>query len=285
MTLPILILGGTGQLGSSLLGALRPHLPILAPPHEQIDLLSIHELSWYVKDTGPYSAVINCAARHQIAEVEGDVDAFRLNAFLPYNIARLTSCPIFHMSTSYVFDGEQAAPYEESAQTRPINDYGKAKALAEHALLETPSWSERAVIFRMSNFYRPGFPNIVTRLLNQLHTSDRVSVVNDQWFQPTPVESLTNRIVNIIDMKLAGVSTQNIYHLVASGGCTPFEFASVMLRYLGVPPHRITPSFSPFSSVSRPTYATLANNLTVELPHWSELLHLSLPLFKDHLYA
>ncbi len=72
-------------------------------------------------------AVINTAAFNRVDDCEDDLDqAFSVNAYGARNLARVcadSDCALMHISTDYVFGGEQASPYTEDDAPNPLSVY------------------------------------------------------------------------------------------------------------------------------------------------------------------
>ena len=104
----MLLLGGTGLLGSALRRALPSPWTIIAPGREQLDLAEAQVRDWqhWVKATAP-NVVLNAAAMAGVDDCEQHPEyATKVNAIAPGRIASacgLEAVPFLHISTDYVF--------------------------------------------------------------------------------------------------------------------------------------------------------------------------------------
>ena len=146
----ILLLGGTGQLGSALHGTLAPFADVIAPCRSELDCARIDRVEAFVSDCVPH-CVVNAAAYTRVDDAETHRDeAALLNSALPASLARWCQrrgAGLVHYSTDYVFAGDAREPYPEEHPTAPVNWYGATKLAGEEAVLRA---TDRAVIFRTS---------------------------------------------------------------------------------------------------------------------------------------
>ncbi len=89
---------------------------------------------------------------------------------------------LLHLSTDYVFDGQQSHPYLESDPVNPINIYGKTKAEGEQILL---ALAEKYYIVRTAWLYaKTHGQNFYRSILHKASAGKTLSVVNDQIGPP-----------------------------------------------------------------------------------------------------
>ena len=134
----ILVTGSTGQLGSEVLGAFsQSGHEIIAPVRQELDFLNPDEVADRVRRLRA-DWVINCAAYTQVDRAESEVEqAFVINRD---SVAQLAGAVagyggnLLHVSTDFVFDGEQSRPYREEDDARPLGVYGRSKWEGEQAV-------------------------------------------------------------------------------------------------------------------------------------------------------
>ena len=103
-----------------------------------------------------------------------------------------------------MFDGK-SGPYKEEDTTNPLNVYGLSKLESEKLLLDQ---SEDSLVIRSNVLYdyssksRASFLNWVVDSLNQ---EKEISVVEDQWNNPTWTGSLAVVIDRAIDTQVTGL--------------------------------------------------------------------------------
>src|SRR5262245_31444466 len=134
----ILVLGGTGQVGTELQRFDWPaRVSIHAPTRADLDLTNEAAVARAVSARN-WAAVINAAAFTAVDKAESEVSAaWRLNALAPAILAAETArkdIPLVHISTDYVFDGTADRPYMESDPVGPVGVYGVSKEAGEQAV-------------------------------------------------------------------------------------------------------------------------------------------------------
>ena len=157
-----------------------------------------------VEMTNP-DLVVNLAAMTNVDLCEKNPElAYAINIGGVDNLVNAFRGPIIHVSTDYVFDGE-SGPYKEEDITNPLNVYGRSKLESEKLLLDQ---SEDSLVIRSNVLYdyssksRASFLNWVVESLNQ---EKEISVVEDQWNNPTWTGSLAVVIDRAIDRQLTGL--------------------------------------------------------------------------------
>jgi dTDP-4-dehydrorhamnose reductase len=203
----ILILGGTGMLGQSLLAAARTRgYAALALSREQADIEDAERLRYWAETFQP-EAVINCAAytKVDLAEGEGREKAFAVNGRAVRNVAAAAGAAgarLLHVSTDYVFDGKASEPYREDAPTHPLSVYGKSKLLGEREALAY----DRALAVRTSWLFGPGGPNFVATMVRLIEERKLpLKVVHDQEGCPTYTPYLAEALLDLAPRGLTGV--------------------------------------------------------------------------------
>lgn len=203
----LLILGGTGMLGHSLLAAARARgFAALALSREQADIEDAAQLRYWAETFQP-EAVINCAAytKVDLAEGEGREKAFAVNGAAVRNVVAMAGAAgarLLHVSTDYVFDGKASEPYREDAPTRPLSVYGQSKLLGEREALADP----RALVVRTSWLFGPGGPNFVATMVRLIEEGKLpLRVVHDQEGCPTYTPYLAEALLDLAPLDLTGV--------------------------------------------------------------------------------
>ena len=208
----ILITGASGQLGMSLKKIFNSKYEIISTTGNNISGVS----SIYLDVTNPVlfkevvemtnpDLVVNLAAMTNVDLCEKNPElAYSINIGGVDNLVNAFRGPIIHVSTDYVFDGE-SGPYKEEDTTNPLNVYGRSKLESEKLLLDQ---SEDSLVIRSNVLYdyssksRASFLNWVVDSLNQ---EKEISVVEDQWNNPTWTGSLAVVIDRAIDTQVTGL--------------------------------------------------------------------------------
>lgn len=143
--------------------------------------------------------------------------------------------PLVHISTDYVFDGENG-PYSEDAPTRPLSVYGSTKLESEALAL---GGSPRSLVVRTMTLWGKGQgmkTSFVDFVRQSLSAGKTVRIVTDQYGNPTLAEDLALSI-----WKLAAGGRSGIYHAVGSEWNSRFEWARAIAAHYGLDASLIQP--------------------------------------------
>lgn len=195
----VLITGKNGQIASCLEEVARElEIDCVALSRQELDLTNIKSIEASLKPIKP-SIVVNTAG---FTDVEGaeksDQHTLSVNSTGAGNLALIchqNNIPIIHLSTDYVYDGEQRKPYLETDDTNPVNKYGRSKLAGERLVIAN---NPRHIILRTAWVYSPFGKNFVKTMLNQAIVKHQVKVVNDQYGCPTYGLDLAEGIFKII---------------------------------------------------------------------------------------
>ena len=142
-----------------------------------------------VKDivtTSGADVVINAAAYTAVDKAEQEADsAFAVNRDGVAYLARACAAsdiPLLHISTDYVFDGQQTEPYQEDDVVAPLGVYGMSKWQGEQAVRQY--WSKH-IILRVSWVFGSHGHNFVKTMLRLGCERQQLRVVADQQGCPT----------------------------------------------------------------------------------------------------
>jgi dTDP-4-dehydrorhamnose reductase len=227
--------------------------------------------------------IINCAAWTDVDGAEShEIDASRVNSDGPENLAlaaKPSNSRLIHVSTDYVFSGENKTPWQIEDEINPQSAYGRTKALGESRVLA--SHPENSFVVRTAWLYSAwgkNFAKTMTKLA--LKGDGEVRVVNDQVGQPTSASDLAKQLV---ELGLSN-SSAGIYHATNSGQGTWFEFAQEIFKLAGADVGRVTPvSSSEYPRpAKRPSYSVLshdawANTSVKSLRDWRIALAEAMP--------
>jgi dTDP-4-dehydrorhamnose reductase len=108
---------------------------------------------------------------------------------------------LVHVSTDFVFDGNQRLPYHEESRTAPLQVYGQSKLEGEFEALR---W-ERSVVVRTSWVFGPGAPSFVATIVRLLTRAEPVRVVDDQVGCPTYAPFLARALIALAERGARGV--------------------------------------------------------------------------------
>ncbi len=288
---PILITGGSGQVGSAvahLLAASFPGHTIFVPSRAGLDIASPDSIRASIRQAGP-RWIISSAAYTAVDAAESDRDAaFAANATAPGILAEealALGAGIIHLSTDYVFDGSGTRPWIEADPTGPLNVYGASKLAGEQAIAAT---GVPHIILRTSWVYSGGGKNFVRTMLRLLSTkTDPLRIVGDQYGGPTAAADLATAIGSILQWcetrsalpaeALHRVS--GIYHCAGSGETTWAGLACTVRTFLEHEHGLSSPEIIPVPTAAYPTPAVrplnsrldctkLSATFGVHMPEW-----------------
>lgn len=184
----VFLIGMNGQLGRSIIKSKPKDVFLYKFSRKELNLLDFNLLEKTIKKNKP-DWIINCAAYTNVdfAEIEKNM-ATKINKDVPKKIAEIISengGKLLHISTDFVFNGNQNYSYSYKQKRDPINHYGWSKAGGEEAIEKILSKKKQAVILRTSWLISPFGKNFVLTILDLLKGKKNIPVVCDQIGCPT----------------------------------------------------------------------------------------------------
>lgn len=274
----ILVTGANGQLGNE--------CKVLASQHHgvrfvftDVEELSITDEAAIAKifSENKFDYCINTAAYTAVDNAEKDEALSRaINATAVGYLATACNkynCRLIHVSTDYVFDGENSVGYDEDDVTAPINVYGATKLEGEILALESDS---KSIVIRTSWVYSYYGKNFVKTMMKLMQEREEISVVNDQIGKPTYAADLAAAIFKII---FENENPQSgIYHFSNEGIISWYDFA-VAIKEIGGYTCKVNtiPSSAYPVPAKRPHFSILnttkiKNTFSVQIPDWRDSL-------------
>ncbi len=193
----VLLLGKLGMLGSQMLKVLSgsADFEMYAFGKDDLDVSDKEALDSIFKRISP-DFVINCAAFTEVDACETERDmAFKINGDASGLIAEACAkenAILLHISTDYVFDGENPDGYKENDAPSPINAYGESKLQGEQLIAK--NW-DKYYIIRTSWLYGENGQNFVDTMLKLAETKSELDVVDDQIGSPTYSKDLCEELI------------------------------------------------------------------------------------------
>lgn len=242
-----LVFGAGGQLGRALLEVLPNAMAIDLPEFDISEPSSLETIPW-----GDVDVVINAAAYTNVdgaESMEGRREAWATNAHGVANLAKLAlrhNFTLVHVSTDYVFDGEQTE-YLANSRFSPLSVYGASKAAGDLAV----GLTQRHYIVRTSWLIGDGrnFESIMQELADQ---GVNPSVVNDQYGRITHTSDLAAAIVHLIRTS----APYGVYNVTSGGELTTwYEVARRVFEEHGHDPNRVIPVSTEQYFASKPEAA------------------------------
>lgn len=118
--------------------------------------------------------------------------------------ARAAGAHLLHVSTDYVFDG-QDGPYDEEARPNPSGVYARTKWLGEEAVrLLAGSWAiaRTAVVYGYPPSQRPNFGSW---LLGTLREGKTARLFVDQFVSPSLALNVAEQLAELAERRLPGI--------------------------------------------------------------------------------
>lgn len=200
-------------------------------PYISLDLTDKKAVKKVVTEFYP-DVIINTAAYTNVDKCEADKEAaYSTNVNAVEYLAKygkITQAKIIHLSTDYVFDGNDG-PYTEEARPEPIGYYGRTKLAGENAL--RASGVSHAII-RTNVLYgvaKYGRQDFVKWVVNSLKEKKPIRIVNDQINNPTFIDDLVSAISGIIEFNKTGV-----YNIGGPEFLNRYQFTLRIADYFGL---------------------------------------------------
>jgi len=223
----MLLLGGSGMLGSDLHSELRARgHELFAPSSRELDLTDPESVARIASRT-ELDWCVNCAAFTGVDLAESEEQAVaELNAIGPGYLARacaLAGIKLLHVSTDFVFDGNSSTPYTEEDIPNPLGVYGRTKLAGEEAIRAA---LPTALILRTSWLYGPTGKSFPKTMIGAWMEGKALKVVADQVGCPTSTSDLSRVIGDAIETDLF----PGIYHASGPDALTWHDFATQAIR-------------------------------------------------------
>ena len=278
----VLITGSNGQLGSEIkeIASGYENLQCIFGDLPKLDICDTKALTSCIVDEN-INAVINCAAYTAVDKAEQDVDiAEKVNSEGVLNLVngvQKVQGKLIHISTDYVFDGNNFLPYKESDPVSPIGVYGQTKRAGELAVLNS---SIDAIVIRTSWLYSAYGNNFVKTMLKLGHDRDELGVIFDQVGTPTNASDLAKTCLDILSDKSSENISANgkIYHYSNEGVASWYDFATAIME-LGSLDCKVRPIETKDypTPAKRPHYSVLNKtkintDFNIEIPYWRDSL-------------
>ena len=232
----ILLFGKNGQVGFELQRALSPFGLVHAFGRQDCDLANLSQVREIVRQLRP-DIIVNASAYTAVDKAESEPQiAYLINAAVPSVLAEEAAsigALIVHYSTDYVFDGMQPGWYVEDDIPNPQSVYGTSKLAGESGIAATGC---RNLIFRTSWVFGAHGGNFAKTILRLAKERESLRVIADQYGAPTSAHLIADVTAQVIVRYWNEVNRENfpygIYHLVAGGETTWYEYAKYIIAYV-----------------------------------------------------
>ena len=261
---PVLLTGGSGQVGTALRRLAPLGWDIHAPTRAELDLGSPEQIA-DLAASRPWAAIINAGAYTAVDRAEEDVvAAWRANALAPAALAQAAAkagTPLVHLSTDYVFDGRLDRPYRETDAVGPINVYGASKLGGEQAVRTAHA---RHVILRTAWVVSATGSNFVKTMLRLGAERPLLRVVDDQHGCPTTADDIAAAVGIVGDRLMDDADAPTgTYHFVGQGETTWCGLAKAVFAVAAESGAR-TPEVQAITTADYPTPAARPRNSVLD---------------------
>lgn len=282
----IVVTGREGQVVQSLLekAAQRPDLDVVALGRPELDLAAPETIRKAVVGAKP-DVVVSAAAYTAVDQAEDEPElALAVNAAGAAAIAeaaKACGAPVIHLSTDYVFAGDSDRPYVETDPTGARSVYGSSKLEGERLVAAA---NPQHIILRTAWVYSPFGKNFVKTMLRLAETRDGLTVVSDQWGNPTSALDIAEAVIRVADHLAAkpDFAGYGVYHLAGTGDINWSGFARAIFaesaKY-GGPTAEVTdiatadyPTKAARPANSRLSTEKFSTTFGWSMPHWQASL-------------
>lgn len=279
----LLVTGSTGQLGQSMRAIYLdyPNYNFVFASRQQLDLSEVSSINGFFQNK-TFDVIINCAAHTAVDSAESEAElANQINHIAVQQlaiIAKQHNSKLIHISTDYVFNGQQYRPYIETDEVEPQTVYGKTKLSGEQAIQN--SLKTNALIIRTSWVFSEYGNNFVKTMLKLGHQRDSLNVIFDQVGTPTYAGDLAKTIMSIVqrdDFNQTAFKTQ-ILHFSNEGVCSWYDFAKAIFELTNT-----QCKVSPIETKDYPTPATRPHYSVLNKAKIKQSYNLAIPYWKDSL--
>jgi dTDP-4-dehydrorhamnose reductase len=270
----IVVAGAKGQVGQEImrLGNVEAQshtedYTLIGFTSHELDISDLAQVELQLKAHRP-NVVINAAAYTAVDTAETETEcAYAVNQRGPENLAKVCKTLgilLIHLSTDYVFDGEQNRPYGENDIPNPTGIYGLSKLRGEKAVQAN---LHAHYIVRVAWVFGAHGNNFVKTMLRLANERDSLSIVDDQIGGPTWAKDIAKLVIH---MALRSASTEDqsedslpygTYHYTGNKNVSWYTFATCIFEKaypLGL--IKKIPKLTPITTAAYPTPAKRPKN-------------------------
>lgn len=245
----ILITGGTGLLGNSLVEILSRTFDVYATYNDyyinknnffKMDITNERDIEEIFQKIEPDILIHTAALTNVDLCEENKVFAKKVNFQGTKYLSKICAShgiKMIYISTDYVFDGNKGN-YTESDVPKPINYYGKTKLDGEEAIKNI---LDEYIIIRTSLY---GW-NIQDKLsfsewiIKNLSSESKIKAITDQYSSLMFTDNLSEIIANMVSKEYNGIFNVSSFESISK-----YEFALKLAEIFGLDSELISPILS-----------------------------------------
>jgi dTDP-4-dehydrorhamnose reductase len=274
----ILVIGVNGQVGSEIKELSSNYdYNFLFTTSKELDITEHKKVKEFIKENN-IKTIINCGAYTGVDKAEDEKElANDINHLAVKNLAILSNefgIKLIHISTDYVFDGENFKPYTEDDITNPNGIYGQTKLDGENAMISINPLN--SIIIRTSWVYSSFGNNFVKTMLRLGKEKDELGVIFDQVGTPTYARDLAKTILDILP-NIKNDKTE-IYNYSNKGVLSWYDFAKEIMRMA-----KLDCIINPIETKDYPTPAKRPHYSLLNKSKIKQEFHITIPYWKDSL--
>jgi dTDP-4-dehydrorhamnose reductase len=224
-SMKIAITGSGGRLGAALARGYRDHHEVTGLDRFALDLLWPESIEKALRDLD-YEVLINAAAVTNVDYCEtNQEEAFEVNEAAVRTMAEICrekGARMIHVSTDYVFDGENEGLRSEDDPAKPRSVYGKSKLAGEEALLGA---DEGFLVVRTSWVFGPDRRSFLDSIIDRAMYFEDAGAIGDKYSTPT----YTLDFVSMLEPFLSEIQLGGRLNLCNAGSCSWREYGQVGL--------------------------------------------------------
>jgi len=274
----ILVIGVNGQVGSEIKELSSNYdYNFLFTTSKELDITEHKKVKEFIKENN-IKTIINCGAYTGVDKAEDEKElANDINHLAVKNLAILSNefgIKLIHISTDYVFDGENFKPYTEDDITNPNGIYGQTKLDGENTMCEYNLIN--SIIIRTSWVYSSFGNNFVKTMLRLGKEKDELGVIFDQVGTPTYARDLAKAILDI----LPNINNDKVevYHYSNEGVLSWYDFAKEIMKMA-----KLDCIINPIETYQYPTPAKRPHYSLLNKSKIKQEFHITIPYWKDSL--
>ena len=273
----VLVTGGKGQLATAIKEGSKniKDLQFFFLDSDKLNITNTGEVADFF-NKNKISYCINCAAYTNVDQAENEKEiAQKINVEGAKIIAQACSrykSELIHISTDYVFDGNQAKLYTETDPPNPLGVYGQTKLDGEIAVASVLA---EHYIIRTSWLYSEFGSNFLKTMLKLGKVKDEISVVCDQIGSPTNATDLATMVLKIVNENRKAYGT---YHFSNEGVASWYDFAVAIFKESNCNTKVVPIKSEEFPTLAeRPAFSILdkskiKNEFNIQIPYWRDSL-------------
>lgn len=278
----VLITGSNGQLGSEIedLKSKYKNIDCVFKDLPELDICDADSLNSFVIDEN-INVVINCAAYTAVDKAEENVEiAKRVNSVGVSNLVEAlnkVNGKLIHISSDYVFDGNNSRPYKETDLLYPLSVYGKTKREGELAVINSKI---DAIVIRTSWLFSSYGNNFVKTMIRLGINKKSIDVISDQIGSPTYARDLAKVCLDIIlNSDIEKISNKGrVYHYSNEGVASWYDFAITVMELSGSNCKVKAVQTMDYPTLAKRPYYSVLNktkikkDFIIEIPYWKDSL-------------